>query len=157
MTKTCRCVKSIKTCEITSLIEHTMELNIHFFVDQSLREAQTKSKFLLNFTNGALKLQNISPKKVRLLSSFHFFSSFFSFPFFLSSFLLLFTFDGGKSGGMITLGIPPGQNLGGDPPGIYASAKGTHPRNAHPTSLWKIDITNVLIGQFFVRISCENY
>ena len=99
-------MKSIKTCEITSLIEHTMELNIHFFVDQSLREAQTKSKFLLNFTNGALKLQNISPKKVRLLSSFHFFSSFFSFPFFLSSFLLLFTFDGGKSGGMITLGIP---------------------------------------------------
>ena len=99
MTNTCRCVKSIKTCEITSLIEHTMELNIHFFVDQSLREAQTKSTFLLNFTNGALKLQNISQKKVSLLSSFHFFSSFFSFPFFLSSFLLLFIFDGGNSGG----------------------------------------------------------
>ena len=45
---------------------------------------------------------------------FSLFLFFLSFPFFLSSFLLLFTFDGGKpGGGMITLGIPPRSKSGG--------------------------------------------
>ena len=84
-----------------------MELNIHFFVDQSLREAQTKSTFLLNFTNGALKLQNISPKKVCLLSSFHFFSSFsLSLSFFPLFYYILVLMVGSLGRGMITLGIP---------------------------------------------------
>ena len=108
-------MKSIKTCEITSLIEHTMELNIPFFVDQPLHEAQTKSTFLLKFTNGALKLQNrpIRKKKVRLLSSFHFFLLFsLSLSFFplFYSFLLLMV---GILGGMITLGIPPPRSKSG--------------------------------------------
>ena len=100
-----------------------MELNIHFFVDQSLREAQTKSKFLLNFTNGALKLQNISPKKSVCCLLFTFFLLFsLSLSFFplFYSFLLLMV---GILGGMITLGIPPRSKSGGDispipPPGF---------------------------------------
>ena len=124
MTKTCRCVKSIKTCEITSLIEHTMELNIHFFVDQSLREAQTKSKLLLNFTNGELKLQNIGKKKVRLLSSFlFFFFFFFLFPFLVFPlFYSVFTY-GGTSEGMFTLGGPRSKSGGGGWPEQFFPSK----------------------------------
>ena len=77
-------------------------------MDQSLREARTKSIFLLDFTNGALKLQNIGKNKSVCCLLFSFFSSsFLTFPFFLSSFLLLFYFwMVGNLWGVTTLGIP---------------------------------------------------
>ena len=82
-----------------------MELNRPIFGD-----TRTNRHSYLILQNDALKLQNIGKKKSMFVIFFSlFFFFFFSFPFFLSSFLLHFSFDGGKSGERDDyIGHPPG-------------------------------------------------